>query len=494
MGVIFRQSFKGSLATYVGVIIGYFNVVYLFPKYFSESELGILRFILEASVVLSTFALMGNQHAMIRFYPRLKSKENDRGFAFAAFFLPLIGFSIFTLVYYFAEEVFIIFFSKNASKLIEYYSLIVPFVFVAMMMLIVENYISIRNRITFTRVTREIGLRLILSIGAVFFGAKIMSFTQVVYLVLFLNFMVLALNVYYLLKLAPINLKPAFGVFDRKIRKDYFAYVGVILLGGITSVVLNRLDFIMISSMDGMASTGIYSTAFYIAMIIEVPRRAIQQIAAPVIAREIHDGNILEIKKIYSKTSINQTLVGVILFLAIWVNLDELFNWMPNGNVYKTGKYVFFFIGIGKIIELMSGVGNVIINNSNYYQYSLALNVVSTVIAIFGNILLIPRFGISGAAIATAFSMLLYSVYVIILVWWKEQIQPFNKSIIYVIVLLAAGLLADSLIKIQLENMILQVLLNTTIFVLPVALILYRLKISEDINSQILKLVSKFGK
>ena len=53
---------------------------------------------------------------------------------------------------------------------------------------------------------------------------------------------------------------------------------------------------------------------------------------------------ILLLMKFYAKSTINQLIVGELLFLGIWANIHNIFKILPAE--YEAGKYVIFFIGI----------------------------------------------------------------------------------------------------------------------------------------------------
>ena len=86
----------------------------------------------------------------------------------------------------------------------------------------------------------------------------------------------------------------------------------------------------MVTSLLGLSQTGIYTTAFYIGMIIEIPRRAISQISIPFISENIKNNNIKNLEKNYTEVSLYQTIIGVLFYLLIIINLDSLFSLIPN--------------------------------------------------------------------------------------------------------------------------------------------------------------------
>jgi len=59
LGIIIRQSFFASIFSYIGIGIGAFSMLYLFPKFFSPTEYGAQRLLIELGALVSSFAILG---------------------------------------------------------------------------------------------------------------------------------------------------------------------------------------------------------------------------------------------------------------------------------------------------------------------------------------------------------------------------------------------------------------------------------------------------
>ncbi len=102
------------------------------------------------------------------------------------------------------------------------------------------------------------------------------------------------------------------------------------------------------------------------ATVIEVPKRALMQIAMPLISRAFEKNDLKDIQNIYQKTSINQLIVGSLILIGIWANLHNIFALIPRGDIYEAGKYVVLIIGFGKLLDMMFGPSSEIIVLSKY--------------------------------------------------------------------------------------------------------------------------------
>jgi O-antigen/teichoic acid export membrane protein len=107
MGVIIRQSFKASISNYIGVVLGFISLIFLFPLFFTPKELGAYRLFIELGGVLSAFALMGTNSSINRFFPYFKTNDQKHhGFFFWAFTIPAIGFILLMIFFLFFGQSF----------------------------------------------------------------------------------------------------------------------------------------------------------------------------------------------------------------------------------------------------------------------------------------------------------------------------------------------------------------------------------------------------
>lgn len=492
MGIILRQSFKGTIALYMGVLLGYLNTLFLLPYFMTESEIGILRFILEAAVIFSTVVLIGSQNSLVRFYPRFKPHPRDRGFAFMVYFIPVLGFVFFLILFQLFRNLIEQYFEKNAEVLEQYFHLLIPMVLFASLGLVTETYASIKRRITVPKLLKEVGIRLLLSLGVVLYGLKMMNYDQALSFIIWGNGLLFVANTIYIYSIAPFDLRPDFTRISRVELKEWIKYSSIIFIGSFSGLILTKLDFVMVSSMLGMAETGIYSTMFYLGLVIEMPRRSLTQISAPIMAEHLHRNEMDKVKHLYQRSSINMLLVGVVLFLGLWINVEYLFELMPKGEIFSRGLWVFFFIALGKIANLAEGLAGIIISNSNFYRYSVLMSFITTAVAIGANLFLIPRYGMTGAAMATAFSLLILSLYSIAIVYHKLKVHPFVRAHLHLMIVLVVILLVNQILNIDTGMFWLNVLCTNIIILLPTLWLIWKLKISEELNDQLSLVIKRY--
>ena len=216
-----------------------------------------------------------------------------------------------------------------------------------------------------------------------------------------------------------------------------------------------------------------------------VPAKAIASISVPLIAKAWQEKDLDTIQDIYSKSSINQLIIGGVFFLCIWLSIDEIFALLPEN--FQSGKLVVLYIGFSQIINMLSGLNAQIIINSKYYKYDLITSLFLVIVTIITNYILIPRFGINGAAMATAISILLFNLIRLILIKVKMNMHPFSLKTFYTLLLLLVMYYPISLIPSS-GHVFLNLIINSIVVLIIFIPSLMYFNLSDDIKNTILDL------
>ena len=216
-----------------------------------------------------------------------------------------------------------------------------------------------------------------------------------------------------------------------------------VLIGGASAMLVSKVDMMMIGKLIGYKEVAFYTVAFFIGNVIRVPARAIGSIATPLLAKAWERNDIDEIRNIYSKSSINQLIIGGLMFLGIWLNIDDGLSLLPEK--FQGGRLVVLFIAFSQLFNITTGVNGIIIVNSKFYKFDLCANLILLFVTLYTNYLFIPEssplskydiVGINGAAFATALSVLIFNFIKLFYLYVKMQIQPFGIQTIKVVILI----------------------------------------------------------
>jgi O-antigen/teichoic acid export membrane protein len=438
MGIIVRQSILTSVISYIGVVIGYVNLLYLFPKFLEPDEIGLLRTIQDAAMLFTPFAIFGLGQSIIKFFPHFShEKKNANSFITLILMLGVITYGVFISIFFIFKHHFISFFDKNAAHIIRYTPLILWLTLVLLFITLFEQLSRSLLFIALPSFLREIGLRVLQGILVVFYFLKLVTFDQFLSLSIVIYVMALLTLAVYLVNRGHIKFSFQYKNIQKAKLREIFIFSSLSFVGTSAMILIAKMDSVMVTGMVGLASNAIYTTAFYMATVIEIPKRAITTTASTLIAKAFEKNNIQEIKILYQKTAVNQLIIGALLLIGIWANLQNMFSLMPKGDVYQAGAQVVLLVGIGKLIDMAFGPSSEIIGLSRHYWFNLICVTVLAAIVVVTNYLFIPRYGIIGAAYGSMIALTTYNTVKFLFIYFKLNIQPFTTASLKVVFIAA---------------------------------------------------------
>ena len=493
MGVVIKQSSISAFFTYLGAGIGFVNTIILFPYFLSTEQIGLMRVIPSTAFLIVSFSQLGIGSTLLKFAPELRKKPDGLAQLITfSVFVVLIGFGLASLILYLFDTPIKAYFSTNSALLSEYFSVVVALILILSLYSLFEIYGRLFLKIIVQNIIKEVALRLMLTIGVSLYFLQFISFHQLVYgLILMYGTMLLMLLVY-IYNLGQLQFSTRFDLINRDLLKRLGMYSLFVMIGaGSNNIVLN-IDQIMISSELGLSANGVYSTVFYFAVMIELSRRVIVQITTPLVSDSLENQDLAAVEKIYKQTSINQMVVGSLFFIGLVCNLDNLFALMSNGEAFMTGKYVVYFIGLSKVMEMAFANSSPIISMSKYYKFNVITIAILAVLMICLNLVLIPAYGISGAAFASFLALFIFGIIKMIFIKIKFGFTPFtwkNGLLLLIgIVVLAVGFALP-----KFDNIVLDLVLRSIIIGTLYCAAVYTFKVSNEINNGFLHLIRKFS-
>lgn len=487
MGRIIRQSSISTIFIYLGVIIGYLNVLWLFPAFLSIEQIGLLRILPSIALLLLPFAQLGLPQSFLKFYPNLKNEEKGvpqlLGFLIVGISIGLLLFGSIVWIFY---QSIISYFIDKSSLLVDYFHVVICLVILFSFQTLFEIYIRTLYKIIVLNFIREVLIRLLTSIAVMLYFLEYFTFFQLANSLIIIYTIASSLLLLYLSHLGKLKISFHFNLINKDLLKQIVNYSLYALLGSGGGYILLNIDQIMISSMIGLSENGIYTTAFYTAVIIEMINRPISQISQPLISDSFKKNDICTIGKIYKQTSINQMLIGSLLFIGIICNLNNLYQLMPNSEIFTAGKWIVIIIGAGKLFGMTFGINGQIIVLSFFYRFNIVTIILLAIITILSNYLLIPIYGINGAAIATFLSIIFYNLVKMVFIYYKFHLIPFTVKNLIMLGIIGITFLIGFYFP-KMDNVFLDMIIRSIGIIVIFGLLVYYLKISKDINGIIQK-------
>ena len=503
MGVVVRQTIKGTIMNYIGVLVGFITTFFIVTKYLTPEEVGLTRVLVDASILLSSLAQLGTSTSAMRYYPYFKDeKEKDHGFFGWSVIIPFVGFIVFTALFFVFKTPIENYFSQNSELFVDYIYFVIPMAFFMMYLLVFETNSNLLMRIVVPKFIREVGIRLMTLIVYLLYAFDVINLDGMVVSLCLTYGIATLLNIIYLFTLKKISFKIQPSYISKWLRKDFIFYTLLLIISSLASNLVPVLNTFFVSGKLGLAVAGINTIAVYIANMVEIPYRSLAAISRPQISQSMKDNNVMEVNVLTQNVSLHQFMASSFIFFLIWINIDLLYTLIPNGNVYDEAKFVVFILAIVKIINTSLNVGATVLSYSKYYYYSLLFTIILTVSTIIMNIKLIPIWGIEGAAIASLISYLIYYTFLLTFVNWRVKVTPFSLKEFYTLLIIVSLFVIDWLLqtyisgyvissfKILIVGQILDSVLRTSLLAILGIVSIYKLRISKQVNDIIDKFLS----
>jgi O-antigen/teichoic acid export membrane protein len=481
LGIVSRQASIATLFSYLGVLVGFVNVTLLMTQWFTEEQFGLRETLLSVAIFSSQFAHLGTYRSLVKFYPFFNQDgKNDNGLLSIGLLVPFIGFLIVSCLMILFKPLIVEAYAAESPLFVEYFWFAFPLFFLLMYNNVFESYLQSRSKTAFSVFIKSIFNRLVVSLLLFLYYIYLIDFYWFIVLFIFSYVLNILMFIIYLYRRDEFDLKLNKDFFNKRLRKVYYSYSSFSILSGASSVLINKIDTLMIASYIGLASTAIYGNALYLCMLINIPGESIGRISLPLISKSWKKKKINEIESIYKKTSVTQFLIGGAIFVLMWGSIDNFYS--IQGKSYYLGKSVFFIIASSKLINLLFGANGQIVSVSKYYRFDTTTAIILGILTIVTNILFIPIWGIEAAAIATASTIVVFNLLRFVFVYVKLKIQPFSLSTLYVFLILAVGFLVNEYIPFF-RNIYIDTIVRSVILSLVIAIPAYMLKVSDDINA-----------
>jgi O-antigen/teichoic acid export membrane protein len=190
-----------------------------------------------------------------------------------------------------------------------------------------------------------------------------------------------------------------------------------ILLGGL-AVINSRIDILMLGSLKGAGAVGVYAVISRVTSLIIFALGILNNVLSPTFATLYSEGKLKQLQKLVTQTTRLITLFALVITIGLIVFrywILQLF-----GTDFLQGQTALIILSIGYLVNAMTGSVGVLLKMTRYANFSAATMGFSVFLNVFLNFLLIPQWGVNGAATATAFSMIVGNI--INVIWVRQKL------------------------------------------------------------------------
>lgn len=223
----------------------------------------------------------------------------------------------------------------------------------------------------------------------------------------------------FLRKILPSTVKETIPVYQTK---TWFRSALPLLFVSSMLIINAQTDVIMLGAIKGARLAGIYAVANRGAELITFVLLAVNTVLSPTVASLYSAGNKKQLQRVVTKSArmvlLFSSLIafGMIIFGHWYLSLF--------GQDFPQGRTALTILSSGQIVNAAMGSVGMLLIMTGHERYAATGIGISAAFNVFLNALLIPPFGMEGAAIATTSSMVIWNLILAIFVYRKPGIDP----------------------------------------------------------------------
>ena len=214
-----------------------------------------------------------------------------------------------------------------------------------------------------------------------------------------------------------------FFVFICFFKKDYFvpfeierAYIKKIftfsypaIWGSGSAYIISYIDIIVIKKYLNIADVGIYSLSYQGFMALQTVSMSLIAVLGPMMVTFLAEDRE-DLIKIFVGRIIRQGVLFWSIFLSMVIFFASIFIPIVFGKTFEGSVWPFSILMLGLAFNCMGSFYSPILTTYELIKHMMVINVMMAFINLIGDFILVPRMGISGAAIASSFSFAFSSI------------------------------------------------------------------------------------
>jgi len=265
-----------------------------------------------------------------------------------------------------------------------------------------------------------------------------------------------------------------------------------LLFTSILAFVITWTDILMLGYYKGSEVVGLYGSASPLARLIPIFLNSAAFLYFPVVSQLYVQGKIGEMKRVYQVLTKWIFLLTLPIFIVMYLFPEFTIRFFF-GDKYTPAALALQILALGFMFHTslgLNGLSLIVIRESNFI---LIANLVATVLNVLLNVLLIPIYGIEGAAISTAVSYGVGNSIVSLRLYQKTRIHPFSWNYVKLLVISFVLLALIQNLNLKVQGMGCVILVLVAFLLIYFLLILVSKSVDREDVELLLAIEKKLG-
>jgi len=404
-----------------------FFIALLLARNLGAGDYGLYVLSISAASIFAGISLLGLDDAMVR-YVAILSGRRDRGGVWGTIQIGLgvsvlagllMGAGLFILAQPIAQGLF---HEPRLTPLLRLFAFVVPFLTVSNVLAgtirgfrrmdysaFAENVVMSLVRLVLVVVLSLVNGLSLYAAGVIF---GISDVAASVTLIILLN------------KVFPLG--EAFHKVPRRDLRAVFGFALPLWLSGVLRQFRRNIQTFILGTMAAASSIGVFAVANNVTLVGHVWLLSILVAVKPILA-QLHDRRDRDgLAHLYATSTRWTFALNVPFFLFLVLYPNAILNVF--GESFVAGTTVLVLLAFAELLNAGTGICGPMIDMTGHTRVKLANTALWTVLLIGGDALLIPRWGVVGAATASLIAIGTVNLVTVAEVWVLEGLLPYDRS------------------------------------------------------------------
>lgn len=434
MGIIQRQSIKGTLVFIIGAAIHFSTMLLMIPKMLGEADQAVYRVVFSLILMFSVFGVGGANAALLKHLPDFENKPKERKvFNFVTLVYTIIVALITLALVYCSKNIIYVWKGNSNAYLLNYFWCIPIGSFFATLLYYFEYYSIATHRLTAPSIVREIILKIILMASVLLYHFQYISIHTFFMLFALSYALGCAIMMVYCVLIRDFKIGFDKAIFKTIPFKEYIPYTFFIFILGILASLILNSDQPIVYGMLGAHATDIYGLAVTTASMITIPYKPLSAILLPFMYDAWGRNDTKKLNEINQESAKNLTAIGVLLYLLLVCNVHHLFQFVKPELAFF--KMPLIIIGIGRVLDYTTGASTEMLISAPSHKRMVLFMSLTFLFSLGCYYFLIPIYKEVGAAIACTATLIFFNVLKYTHLKKRYNLQPFTKQTFYFLLL-----------------------------------------------------------
>jgi O-antigen/teichoic acid export membrane protein len=210
--------------------------------------------------------------------------------------------------------------------------------------------------------------------------------------------------------------------------KNILSISYTMIFTGISIYLFTQTDLWIVGMLTSTEAVGIYGVSARLVTLIAFPIGALSAIIPPLISSIHTSGDLDELRKVVRGSSRWILSIAMPIILILILEGDIILKYVF-GEKFMDGYTALLILVVGQVINTGSGLVGYFLQMTGGHRVYMKITIFFTIANIVLNFLLIPRFGISGAAFSTAFCLAMINIVSVFVVHRRSSVLTLARGL-----------------------------------------------------------------